>query len=148
MSETMSVQPTEDTEPEVKQKKKRGISPTQLSLKELRKRGMTAQVVEHWNAFAKPFGRRVDLFGCIDIVALTSTGIVGIQACAGSSHSARRTKTLLEPRVAEWVRAGGHFEIWSWTKRPNGRWELRAELLDSTILSHAAHVEGKDGDVA
>ena len=37
-------------------------SPTQRTLKYLRDKGYTAQVVEHWNAFAK---RRIDLFGVI-----------------------------------------------------------------------------------
>ncbi len=42
-------------------------SPTSRSLAECRKRGWTAQVVEHWNPHAHI---RQDLFGVIDIVAL------------------------------------------------------------------------------
>lgn len=128
-----------------KKKRKKGISPTARSLAELRKRGMTAQVVEHWNPFAKPFGRRVDLFGCIDIVAITPNGILGIQATAntGGTHSARRHKALLEPRLVEWIRSGQRFEIWSWSKRASGRWELRCEDMGPTLLAHAACVEAR-----
>ena len=36
---------------------------------------------------------RQDLFGVIDVVAIhPDLGIVGVQACAGGSHAARRTK--------------------------------------------------------
>lgn len=104
------------------------MSPTQRTLAECRKRGWTAGIVEKWNMHARI---RQDLFGCIDIVALTPNGILGIQACAGSSHAARMTKSLAEPRLAEWLKAGGAFEVWSWSKRgPRGKrktWTLRAE---------------------
>jgi hypothetical protein len=127
-----------------KKKRKKGTSPTKLSLAELRKRGLTAQVVEYWNSFAKPFGRRVDLFGCIDIVAITPAGILGIQACVGSTHANRRTKILNEARLREWVDAGGRFEIWSWTKRANGRWELRAEDMAPALRALSACVEARE----
>jgi hypothetical protein len=115
-------------------------SPTSRTLERARKLGYTIQVVERWNPHAKV---RIDLFGCIDLVAVTSDAIVGIQACAGSSHAARRTKALLEPRLAAWVRAGGRFEIWSWTQNAAGKWDVRIENLDATVLAHAAHAESK-----
>ena len=68
-------------------------SPTQRTLKMLRDCGWKCQVVERWNSFAKI---RIDLFGIIDIVALTDKGIVGVQATAGSSHSARLKKIKIE----------------------------------------------------
>jgi hypothetical protein len=101
----------------------------------------------------------VDLFGCIDLVAAAppltlcacqptcpgtrcrNAGIWGIQACAGSSHAARRTKSLAEPRLQAWLQAGGRFAIWSWAQRrtnavlKDGRrsrrkvWTLREEEL-------------------
>lgn len=145
MTESMQ---TEQAEPEpAKKKRKKGTSPTARTLAECRKRGWTAQVVEHWNAFAKPFGRRVDLFGCIDIVVIMPNGILGIQATAGGGHSTRRTKSLLEPRLAEWIAAGAHFEIWSWLKRGH-RWELRREDMADVIRAHAAHVQARAGDDA
>jgi len=40
---------------------------TQLTLREMRKRGYTCEVVEHWNSFTQ---RRNDLFGFIDVLCL------------------------------------------------------------------------------
>lgn len=119
------------------------MTPTARTLAECRKRGWLAQVVEKWNPHARI---RQDLFGCIDILAVVPrreflglhdewfverSRIVGIQACAGSSHAARRTKALAEPRLRAWIEAGGRFEVWSWAKQ-GGRnkrktWTLRTE---------------------
>lgn len=104
------------------------MSPTQRALAECRRRGWIAQVVEHWNPFARI---RQDLFGVIDIVALTDVGILGIQACAGASHAARMAKVRAEPRTKAWLGAGGGLEVWSWAKRgARGKaktWTLRTE---------------------
>jgi len=103
-------------------------SPTQRALAECRRLGYTAQVVERWNQYARV---RVDLFGVIDIVALTPAGILGLQVCAGASHSSRRGKILAEPKARSWVNSGGLLELWSWSKRgargKAKRWTLRTE---------------------
>ena len=106
------------------------MSPTARTLKVLRDSGWTAQVVERFCPFSK---RRKDLFGCIDIVALIKGRIVGVQACAGGSHAARRTKSQAEPLLQNWLQAGGLFVVWSWAKQgPAGkakRWTFRIEGL-------------------
>lgn len=107
-------------------------SPTQRALAECRKRGWQSQVVEYWLA---PARRRIDLFGCIDILALDGeSGSLGIQVTSGSGHSARVKKSLAEPRIREWVRAGNRFEVWSYAKRgPVGKrkvWTLRVQRLE------------------
>lgn len=106
------------------------MSPTQRTLAECRKRGWTVQVVEKWVAQAR---RRIDLFGVIDLVAIADGRIMGIQACAGSSHSARVAKILAEPRALEWLRAGAKLEVWSFSKRgargKAKRWALRVDEL-------------------
>lgn len=108
------------------------MSPTQRTLAECKKRGWIAQVVEKWNPHARV---RQDLFGVIDVVAITHDGLLGIQACAGSSHAARRTKALAEPRLAAWLGTGCTFAVWSWAKRgERGKrktWQLRAEQIVS-----------------
>lgn len=115
-------------------------SPTQRTLAECRARGYVVQVVEHWNQYAHI---RQDLFGVIDLVALTPSGILGIQACAGASHAIRRDKILAEPRAKAWLKAGGRLAIWSWSKRgPRGKrkvWALREEalLLRSDVIEAA-----------
>jgi hypothetical protein len=105
-------------------------TPTSRTLKECRKRGWTAGVVERFNSYTR---KSNDLFGCIDIVAITPDGILGIQTCAGASHAARRTKSLAEPRLATWIGAGARFAVWSWAKQ-GGRgkrklWTLREEAV-------------------
>ena len=115
-------------------------SPTQRTLARLREDGWTAQVVERWNPHARI---RQDLFGVIDIVAIKpGLPILGIQACAGASHAARRTKALAEPRLLTWLAAGGKFEVWSWAKRgPRGErkvWTLRRDEVSGTEFGASA----------
>ncbi len=104
------------------------MTPTQRTLAECKRRNWTAQVVERRIPYSNV---TVDLFGCIDIVCLTGSGILGIQATSGTNHSARVQKARTEPRLAKWIADGGRFEVWSFAKRgPRGktkRWTLRVE---------------------
>lgn len=88
-------------------------SPTQRTLKFCRDQGWRAQVVEKWNPHSKT---RLDLFGVIDIVAL-SGAIIGIQATSGPNLSSRVQKILASEAALDWVRAGGKLEAWGWAKR-------------------------------
>lgn len=106
-------------------------TPTQRALADARGIGFTCQVVERWNPYARV---RVDLFGCIDIIAVREgVGILGIQACAGASHAARMAKAREQPGLAAWLAAGGRFEVWSYAKRgERGKrktWTLRREEI-------------------
>lgn len=120
-----------ELEAPTKKKRKKGTSPTARSLAECRKRGWTAQVVEKWNMHAHVLQ---DLFGVIDIVAITPAGILGIQATTGSNHASRRTKILAEPRAKLWVDAGGKLELWTWSQRGDAGkrklWTIRVETYD------------------
>jgi hypothetical protein len=106
-------------------------SPTSRTLAKLKELGFTAGIVEKWNMHARI---RQDLFGFCDIVAVREgVGVVFIQACAGASHSARKTKMLSESRMWDVLKAGGKVELWSWAKR-GGRGkrklvELRRESI-------------------
>lgn len=105
-------------------------SPTSRALAECKRRQWPAQVVERWNSFAR---KRVDLFSVIDVVAIAPDGITGIQATSGSNHSARVAKIKTEPRIAQWLAAGGRMLVWSWAKRgargKAKRWTLREEAV-------------------
>jgi hypothetical protein len=91
------------------------MTPTQRALAFYKELGFVCAVVEKWNPHAKI---RQDLYGCIDILCCRrGVGIIGVQACAGSSHAARRTKACAEPKLAEWLAAGGRFEVISFAKR-------------------------------
>lgn len=115
-----------------KKKRKKTITPTARTLAECRKRGWTAGVVER----RVPHMPRItqDLFGCIDIIAITPEGILAIQATSGQTggnHSARVAKILAEPRAKKWVDAGARLEVWSWAQRgahgARKLWTLRVE---------------------
>lgn len=92
------------------------ISPTSKTLKLLREQGWTAQVVEHWNPFAR---RRIDLFHVIDIVAVRADhpGVLGIQCTSASNAAARLTKAKTEPALRVWLASGNKFEVHSHGKR-------------------------------
>ena len=106
------------------------MTPTARSLAYARRQGWTAGVVERWNPHAKV---RHDLFGWIDLVLLADAQIIGVQACAGASHAARRAKVLASPTLPQWRICGGRAEIWSWAKHgARGQrklWVLRRERL-------------------
>jgi hypothetical protein len=65
-----------------------------------------------------PPGVRIDLFGCIDILALDGQpGCLGIQATSGSGHPAKHlAKMRTLPDVRPWLEAGNRLQIWAWRK--------------------------------
>ena len=119
--------------------KKRGQSPTSRTLQHCAKKlGWHAGVVER--RLPRVF-ITVDLFGCIDVVAIAGDRIIGIQATTGAHHADRRAKALAEPRLRAWLAAGAGFEIWTWSKRgEEGKrklWTLRREPLELKMLPMA-----------
>ena len=109
----------------------KNMSPTQRSLKELRRLGYTVQVVERWNPFAHI---RQDLFGFIDILAIRPGEILGVQATSAANHASRVTKSSQHGNFRPWRSAGGLFEVWSWRQGgPRGKrktWMLRREVIN------------------
>lgn len=79
------------------------MSPTQRTLKKLRKDGYTCAIVEKWNQFAKI---RQDLFGFIDILAIRENEVCGIQACH-ISDIYKRIKKIREHKNFQAVRDSG-----------------------------------------
>lgn len=121
------------------------MTPTARTLKWLRERGYTAEVVERWNPHSRT---RKDLFGFADVAAIGNpltgcacTGVhnehvcnnrlILIQCCAGASHAARRSKAA--PLAVRWKDCGGLAYVVSWSKRgPRGKrktWQVRIEAL-------------------
>lgn len=118
--------------------------PTQRSLKHLRDNGWTVQVVEKWLPArgGMKFGRRVDLFGFGDIVAMRPPlskdipgriAIVQTTTGHGGTFAAHRTKILAIPEFYIWKDAGGLVFLHGWRYGgPRGerkRWILREEAL-------------------
>lgn len=101
-------------------------SPTQRTLQLARREGYTAAVVEHWNAHARI---RQDLFGCIDVLAVRHSRVLGIQATTKSNARARVRKALAEPRLVAWLSSGAAFEVWGWHSPMPRRWEVLRTVL-------------------
>ena len=113
----------------------KGISNTSRTLRYLREQGWDADKVEQWNAYAGKFGQRKDLFGIIDIIALTEHGITGVQSC-GSDFAAHDRKILDSDLTIRWLEAGGALMLIGWRKillRRGGkalRWQPRIKFYD------------------
>lgn len=96
-------------------------SPTQLSLRELRRRGYTAAVVERWNQFARV---RQDLFGCIDVLAVGNGETVAVQCTSDKNVSSRVAKIADAEAIGDIRDAGWKVLVHGWRK-VSGRWQLR-----------------------
>ena len=130
-------------------------SPTQRSLKYLKDQGFKTGIVEryisgiqkeddHWIP-----GRRIDLFGIIDIIAINNFVTVGVQSCgqAFSEHHKKLTEEKIDD-VIDWL-AGGSRELWliGWRKlklKRGGkamRWKPRIRVY---FLSEENYIDFKD----
>jgi len=108
----------------------KGISNTSRTLEYIRSQGWDADKVEQFNPYAGKFGKRKDLFGVIDIIALTDKGIMGIQS-TGQAFAEHNRKILEEPMSLKWLEKGGSLMLIGWRKiklRPGAkamRWSPR-----------------------
>ena len=99
----------------------KGLSATQRTLRALRDQGMLVDIAEKWTVNPKhpAGGFRKDLFGFIDLICLDpGRGIVAIQSC-GQSFKAHIDKILdseCTENVIEWLKCGGHLQVWGWRK--------------------------------
>ncbi len=105
------------------------MSPTQRSLTLLRERGWKPAIVEHYNSH---MGRRVDLWGIIDILALRGDEILAVQTTSTPNISARIKKI----EESEWLpiirEAGVRIEVHGWRrykKQQDGKW-WRCKVVD------------------
>ena len=98
-------------------------SPTQLSLKEMRKTCHAVQVVEVWNSFTRT---RKDLFGFIDILALEGETTIAVQSTSWTNVSSRAKKIAESPLVGAVRDAGWKIIIHGWRKNAKtNRYELK-----------------------
>ena len=103
------------------------MSPTQRSKQYLEKLGYRVAIVEKWNAFAK---RRIDLFQCIDLLAIRpGMPVLGVQ-CTSHSNLANRVAKCTE-LGQDWLATGStQLECWAFRKL-KGQREMQ---LDRRII--------------
>lgn len=98
-----------------------GITPTQRTIKYLREKDWTCDVVERWlkNPKHPAGGFRKDMFGFGDIVAMGEGSIIAIQSC-GQAFSEHNRKITEDEKVAEnallWIENGGRLILIGWRK--------------------------------
>ncbi len=108
------------------------MSPTARTLAHLRRLGFIATVVERWLPRVR---RRRDAFGADVLAAHPGDGVVLLVQCTTDDHvAARLDKARQLPDVAAWLRAGGKWECWGWSRRA-GRWYVRRVALSAADLA-------------
>ena len=93
----------------------KGISNTSRTLRYLREQGWEADKVEQFNPYAGKFGQRKDLFGIIDIIALSEHGITGVQSC-GQAFNEHHDTIMESDNTVKWLSAGGALFLIGWRK--------------------------------
>lgn len=108
------------------------MSPTQRSLKYLRDQGMKPWVCEYWNSFAR---KRVDLFGCIDILCIGNGETWAVQTTSTGVSS--RVKKIQESEYFPvMLESGWRVFVHGWSKNTKGKMKHRVvELTSENLLS-------------
>lgn len=96
------------------------MSPTQRTLKWLRDHDYMPGIVERWVPDPKcpGGGKRIDLFGFIDIIAIRNGFCYGVQSC-GTDHAAHANKITVEckDQVMIWLSCSSNrLVLMSWRK--------------------------------
>jgi hypothetical protein len=110
------------------------LSPTQRSLKLLRKEGYIADVVERWVPKAKV---RKDLWGWVDIVGVSPAGnLVFVQTTTSSNLAARMKKAKGLDAFHRLKRGLYHrieFHGWKAPTKTRKTWEVRREIVSEEL---------------
>lgn len=120
-------------------------TPTKLTLDLLRQLGYVVAVVEQWIRAPKPkdphFMFRRDLWGFADVLGFhPRDGMFLLVQCTSYGHvKDRLDKAKKRPELAQWLKAGGTFEVWGWGK-VDGKAEVKrvgvqAGDLETVLLS-------------
>lgn len=89
------------------------MSPTERTLKYLRDRGYYPEITEHWNPFSRT---RKDLWGFVDVLALSQFEISAVQCTSASNVSARVRKIAESPVLPMLRTLGVRIYVHGWTK--------------------------------
>ena len=106
-----------------KSPRRMATSPTENSLKYLRKQGYTVAVVEHWNPHARI---RQDLFGFVDLLAIRGSETLAVQSTSWANTASRVGKIAEHENVGFVRDAGWAIHVHGWRKNPKtNRYELK-----------------------
>lgn len=101
------------------------LSPTQLTLRNLRERGFRAAIVEKWNPHVKI---RQDLFGIIDVIGVRRGETIGVQSTSFNNRTSRIKKMAESEAIGDLREADWTLEVHGWRKVKN-RWQVTIEDL-------------------
>lgn len=126
----------------------------QKCMEQLRKDGYTlVQLVEHWNSFAlrnkevSQFikGKKIDLYGIIDVLACKPGAILGVQSCSNYNDITVHIRKYAadndkKTNLINWLEAGGKYELWAYERKDipgvRKKWHVRIQkLMLSDVLS-------------
>lgn len=124
---------------------------TQRTLKALRDRGFTPEIVERWLPIPgiPGGGKRRDFLGIIDIIAVRKGETLGVQSC-GQAFAEHHRTIMAHENTALWLQAGNKLELWGWRKVKYKRgskkevWKPRIKVYRYCKYSNI--VEGIDFD--
>jgi len=100
------------------------MTPTQRTIAALKDQGIWHVAIVERYIKSGNFGHRSDMFGIIDLVALSPYGdddcgcIVGIQVFGQTGWAAHVNTIMVEKKdnTHAWLRAGGKLQLWGWRK--------------------------------
>ncbi len=100
-------------------------SNVERSLNWFRKQKILVEKVERYvHIPSRKFGVRKDLFGIVDLVALSGQHLIGVQVTSYANLSNHKKKCREAPAMLPWLRTGSLFLLQAWRK-PKYRWQLR-----------------------
>lgn len=100
-----------------------GLSPTQLTVRNLKERGFLPAIVEKWNPHVKI---RQDLYGFIDVIGVKDGETIGVQATTFKNRLARVKKCADHDNIGPVRDANWTLEVHGWRKVKN-KWEVVIE---------------------
>lgn len=101
--------------PDAKPSKRKPAALTPRSKKLLHDRGYVVERTERWCAFSR---RRIDLFGCVDLLAVNGTENLAVQVTSAANASARLAKARASDGLRRWLCVPGcRFVVHAWAKR-------------------------------
>jgi hypothetical protein len=114
------------------------MSPTARSLGLLRRDGWQVAVVEKW---VPRLEVRSDLWHFGDVLAVhpKEHRFLIVQATTLENISSRLTKARSRPELANWLIAGGAFEVHGW-KLVEGKWRVKIVVVELQYLGELAAV--------